>query len=247
MANYLNEYFDAAGDQENLNRTPLSGGSGVLGGDSLKPQVALYAAIASLALAASLCTALLTLGETSLITWLILILSFLGAFTYSTPPLRLVASGLGELIVSILVAVLVPTFAFTLQAGEVHALLAVSSMPLVALHMAMLITLEFPDYNADRTSGKRTMMVRLGWRMAMRIHDFAIGIATISVLIGLWMGLPTRIAISMAITIPLAAAQIWQMSRIRRGFPPHWRMLTVGGAALFILAVYFELIGFLLS
>jgi 1,4-dihydroxy-2-naphthoate octaprenyltransferase len=247
MAQYLNEYFDASGDRMNTNRTPLSGGSGVLGADGLKPQVALYAAIASMALVASLSTALLTLGEASIFVWAILILGLLGAITYSAPPLRLVASGYGELIVSFLVAALVPAFAFVLQTEELHALLAASSMPLMALHLAMLVVLEFPDYAADRSSGKLTLTVRLGWRMAMRIHDFALAIAVLSVLIALWIGMPTRIAISMAIALPLAAAQIWQLSRIRRGFPPRWRMLTVGGVALFILAVYFELIGFVLA
>jgi 1,4-dihydroxy-2-naphthoate octaprenyltransferase len=247
MANYLNEYFDAAGDRSNTNRTPLTGGSGVLGTDGLKPQVALYAAITSLALAASLSTALLTLGEPSILAWAILILGLLGAIAYSAPPLRLVASGYGELIVSILVAALVPAFAFVLQTGELHALLAASSMPLIALHLAMLIVLEFPDYAADRDSGKLTLTVRLGWRTAMRIHDFSLGIAVLCVLIALWIGTPIRIAISMAIALPLGAAQVWQLSRIRRGFPPRWRMLTVGGAALFILAVYFELIGYILA
>jgi 1,4-dihydroxy-2-naphthoate octaprenyltransferase len=247
MAQYLNEYFDAAEDRNNTNRTPLSGGSGVLGADGLRPQVALYAAIVSLALAASLSTALLTLGESSPLVWVILILGLLFAVAYSAPPLRLVASGYGELIVSVLVAALVPAFAFILQTGELHALLAASSLPLIALHLTMLIALEFPDYAADRSNGKLTLTVRLGWRMAMRLHDFALGMAALSVLSALWIGLPTRIAISMAITLPLAAAQIWQLSRIRRGFPPRWRMLTVGGVALFILAVYFELIGFVLS
>ena len=246
-ANYLNEYFDAAGDRTNTNRTPLSGGSGVLGADGLKPHVALYAAIASMALTASLSTALLKLGDPSILAWTILILGLLGAIAYSAPPLRLAASGYGELIVSILVSALVPAFAFVLQTGELHALLAASSMPLIALHLAMLVVLEFPDYAADLSSGKRTLTVRLGWRTAMRIHDFALGFAVLSLLIALWIGMPTRIAISMTITLPLATAQVWQLSRIRRGFPPRWRMLTIGGVAVFILAVYFELIGFILT
>ncbi|HEY69752.1 MAG TPA: prenyltransferase [Anaerolineae bacterium] len=247
MAQYLNEYFDAAGDRTNTNRTPLSGGSGVLGADGLKPQVALYAAIACMALTASLSTALLTLSDSSILAWAILFLGLLGAISYSAPPLRLVASGYGELIVSVLVAALVPAFAFVLQTGELHVLLAASSMPLIALHLAMLIVLEFPDYAADHNSGKRTLTVRLGWRMAMRIHDFSLGMAVLSLVIALWIGMPTRIAISMAIALPLAAAQIWQLSRIRRGLPPRWRILTIGGVALFILAVYFELIGFVLA
>jgi 1,4-dihydroxy-2-naphthoate octaprenyltransferase len=59
VAQYLNEYYDAAGDRQNTNRTALSGGSGVLGPGALKPQVALYAAFFAFALVASLATVLL--------------------------------------------------------------------------------------------------------------------------------------------------------------------------------------------
>ncbi len=247
MAQYLNEYFDAAGDRANRNRTSLSGGSGVLGSTGLKPRVALYAAVAVLAVAVSLATALLTRASISPSAGLILGIGFLGAFACSTPPLRLVSSGYGEFLVSVLVAALVPSFGYALQTGGLHVLIALASFPLIALHMAMLIALQLPDYTADLKSDKRTLSVRLGWRMAMRIHDGAIVVAAISVGIAALAGLPIRIALSMAITMPLAGAQIWQMWRIRRGFVPLWRTLTLGAVALLALAVYFELIGFLLS
>lgn len=247
MAQYLNEYFDFTGDRANQNRTALSGGSGVLGSEGLRPQVALYAAISVLALAASLATVLLMTTGSSLTAWLILGMGFLGAFAYSAPPLRLVSSGYGELMASVLVAALVPSFGYALQSESLHLMLALASFPLVALHMAMLIALELPDYTADQKSGKHTLLVRLGWRMAMRIHNGAIILAALSLIGATLIGLPIRIAISMAIALPLAAAQIWHMWRIRRGLTPLWRTLTLGAVALFVLAAYFELIGFLLA
>jgi 1,4-dihydroxy-2-naphthoate octaprenyltransferase len=247
MAQYLNEYFDAAGDSANPNRTPLSGGSGVLSPEGLDPRVALYAAVAVLAVAVSLTTALHIRVNISPSVWLILVLGFIGAFAYSAPPLRLVSSGYGEVMISVLVAALVPSFGYALQTGGLHILIALASFPLIALHMAMVIALQLPDYTADRQSDKRTLAVRLGWRVAMRIHNGAIVVAAISMVIGVLVGLPMRIALSMAIAMPLAGAQIWQMWRIRRGFAPLWRTITLGAVALFALVVYFELIGFLLT
>lgn len=247
MAQYLNEYFDAAGDLANQNRTFLSGGSGVLGPKGLNPRIALYAAVAVLAAAASLSTVMFMRAGVSATVWLILGLAFLGAFAYSAPPLRLVSSGYGELTISTLVSGLVPLFGFALQARELHLLLALASLPLIALHLAMVIALQLPDYAADLKSNKRTLAVRLGWQVAMRIHDGAIAIAFVCVVIAALLGLPARIAFSMAITLPLAGAQVWQLWRIRRGFSPLRRTLTWGAVALFTLAVYFELIGFLLA
>jgi 1,4-dihydroxy-2-naphthoate octaprenyltransferase len=244
IAQYLNEYFDAPGDRQNPNRTALSGGSGVLGPDGLAPQVALFAAFSAFALVASLATTLLVRGGSSPVTWLILCLGLLVSIVYSAPPVRLVSSGFGELAVSILVAGLVPSFGYSLQAGGLHILLAQATFPLIAIHMAMLIALQLPDFPADQQSGKKTLSVRLGWRVAMRIHDASLLVASASLVAAALLGFPMRILYSIAIALPLAAAQIWQLWRIRRGFAPLWRSLTLGAVALFTLVVYFELIGF---
>ena len=57
MTHYLNEYHDAAGDQQNQSRTLLSGGSGVIGPGGLPAKVALYSAVISAGLAATIASA----------------------------------------------------------------------------------------------------------------------------------------------------------------------------------------------
>jgi 1,4-dihydroxy-2-naphthoate octaprenyltransferase len=247
MTHYLNEYFDSPADRDNPKRTPLSGGSGALGPDGLPRKVALYAGILSLALAATIVSAALVSGAMSVLAWMLLILIFLGAYFYSAPPLRLISSGYGEIAASVVVAGLLPSFSYAVQTGEIHRLLLMSTTPLMALSFAMLLVFELPDYATDLKHAKRTFMVRLGWEAAMRAHDLAVVFALLSLAVGYLNGLPPRVALGALIATPLGLAQVWQMRRIRMGFPPRWTTLTASALALFALTAYLELAGYLLS
>ena len=247
MTHYLNEYYDSDADQENTSRTWLTGGSGAIGPESLPKSVAIYAAVLTLALAATISTAALITGAFPLLVWPVLLLGFLGAFFYSTPPLRLVSTGYGELAAALVVAGLTPTLAYVLQTGELHRLLLMSTTPLVALSFAMIIVFELPDYATDLKHGKQTLMVRLGLSAAMRAHDIAIVFALISFAIAFSLGLPSRVSLSALIVLPLAAAQMWQLNRIRKGYPTKWTSLTFSALGLFVIAAYLQLAGYLLT
>ncbi len=247
MAHYLNEYFDYPGDITNESRTPFTGGSGALGPDGLPREVALYAALICMGLAGSITALLLIQGWVPIVTWVLIIISFLGAFFYSAPPIRLLTSGYGELSTSLIVAGFLPAIAFSLQTGELHRLLIMTSTPLVALHFAMILAFELPDYASDQKLEKRTLMIRVGWQTGMRIHDFAILFAVFSFIVGYFNGLPPRVAYGSLIALPLAIAQLWQMERIRRGFPPRWTTLVLGALGLFGLTAYLVFIGYVLS
>lgn len=245
MTQYLNEYYDARIDRENTNRTQFSGGSGVLGPEGLPRQVALYSAATCVALAGTLVSVSVFNNLIPLIAWLILILIFVGAFFYNVPPIRLISSGYGEITTSILVAMLLPSFSFALQTGNLDRLILISTIPLAALHFAMMVVFQLPDYASDVKYDKKNLMVRLGWSRAMRLHDIAILLAIGSLIVAFFNGLPQRVAFGSLIVLPLALAQIWQMGRIRRGFPVRWRTLTFSAVGLFSLEVYLQIIGFL--
>ncbi len=247
MTHFLNEYFDERADEQNDTRTLFSGGSGAVGEAKLPRRVALQAALVTLALIAIFTSLLLRRGEISLLAWSLALLGFAGAFFHAAPPLRLISSGYGELVASFVVAGLVPAFAFALFTGRLHRLLVMSAAPLIALHFAMIIALELPDYACDMKFGKRTLIVRLGWQAAMRMHDTAILLAVLLLLLAYLNGLPSRVALGSLIALPLALAQIWQMNRIRLGYPARWRVFTAGAVALFGLTLYLEMIGYILS
>lgn len=237
---YLNEYFDFPQDALNPNRTPFTGGSGVLGiGEGkLRPVVALFASYAALSGLAFLTYGLSSAGALNSLVATIMVLAVFGAVFYSVPPLRLSSSGFGELSASTLLAILVPAFGFVLQTGELHRLLALTTFPLLPLTMASMLGLEFPDYSTDLKVGKLVLFVRLGWENALRFHHLLIASAYLLFAVSFAYGLPAAIAIPPLFTLPLAGFQIWYMSRIGDGLKPNWNVLTLTALSMTALTAY---------
>ena len=239
---YLNEYFDSLADQRNINRTFLTGGSGVLGEGKLPRRVALMAAITCLGILASITVVLISYIALPPEAVLIMILAFFGAFFYSVPPIKLEASGYGELTTTILVAIMVPAYAFILQSGELHRLIAMSAFPLAATHLSMLLAFELPDYANDAKFEKRTIMVRLGWQNGMILHNILVLSAFLLFTIAGLFGYPKFAMLAGLLPLPLGLFQIWQMRRIANGARPNWNALIIGSVALFASMAY--LLGF---
>ncbi len=239
MAHYLNEYWDVEADRFNTSRTFFTGGSGVLPEGGLSRETTLAAALTCLAVAGATALMLIFQYRVGPGSWVVMGLGFLGAFFYSSPPLALAGSGYGELTTSVLVAGLVPALGHWLQAGRPNLLLVIATAPLVLLHYAMLLAFEYPDFLSDEASGKRTMLVRLGRRRGLSLHNvligFAFGLAVVSPL----LSLPVQVAGSMIFTTPLAVWQIITMRRLQRGEPVSFNRLTFGAVALFALTAYF--------
>jgi 1,4-dihydroxy-2-naphthoate octaprenyltransferase len=167
-----------------------------------------------------------------------MLFAFVGSVFYSTPPLRLEGSGYGELLASVIIAFLVPAFAFLLQAGEFHRLLPMTTFSLTTLLLSTLIAFELPDYASDFKYGKRTLVVRIGSDYGFTLHNILILSSYLLLGIAAVFGLPNFVLVSGMLTLPLGLFQIWQMRRIASGLKPNWTMLTVGALATFGLMTY---------
>jgi 1,4-dihydroxy-2-naphthoate octaprenyltransferase len=239
-AQYLNEYFDPAllSGGQGQKRTPFSGGSGALGSGKLPRPVALWAGLTCLTIAASLTVLLIRDFGHSPVVLLILGLIFLGEFLYCVPPFRLVSSGYGEIIMSIIVAGFVPALAFLLQGHDFHRLLIMVSFPLTTLHIVMLLALEFPDYASDLKYGIRPLLIRIGWQKGMLIHNILILGSFVLSGFAILFGLPLRIALPSLFVLPIGLFQIWMMNRIADGAKPNWGLLTLVAVSTFSLTTY---------
>lgn len=237
-AQYLNEYFDSPADAVNPNRTPFSGGSGAVGPGKLSRNTVLLAAVTMLTIVASLTVLLINRAPATPLLIVVLVLGFLGAFFYSVPPVRLVTSGYGELTTSFLVAFLVPGFAFLLQTGSFHRLLLVSALPLTALHLAMMLVFEFPDYATDLKFEKETLLVRIGWERGMVMNNLLILAAFLLLGLAAILSVPAGIILPSFLLLPFGLLQIWQMRVIAAGGKPNWTLMGLTGIILFAGVAY---------
>ena len=101
---------------------------------------------------------------------------------YTVPPARLVYSGFGELIQSVMLAWLPASFAFLLQSGEYHRLIGFATFALVLMGLAWLLALDFPGFATDQKHGRRTLLLRIGWERAVPLHH-AVLLAAYSLLL----------------------------------------------------------------
>ncbi len=239
-AQYLNEYFDPVvliADQ-NQKHTPFSGVTGAIGAEKLSRQVALWAGLICLAIAASLTASMIQfVGLSSTIT-LILVTIFVGEVLFALPPVRLVSSGFGEIEMSIINVALVPALAFLIQRHDFHQLLVMVAFPLTTLHIGMLLALELPDYASDISQGKRPLLIRLGWQRGMLLHNLLIILSFIILGMAFIFGLPLNVVWPVILVFPFAVFQIWQMNRIADGVKPNWNLLVLSAISTFGLAAY---------
>jgi 1,4-dihydroxy-2-naphthoate polyprenyltransferase len=174
MVHYANDYFDRAADTH-ATRTVWSGGSGIVSTGALAPGVALAAALVCAALGL-LVTAHFALAGNPTVAWLGLSIGVL-AWCYSAPPIRLAARGLGELDTALVVAVLVPCTGYAAFAGRLDEPLSGVVTSTALAMFAMMLCVELPDAGADRTAGKRNLVVRLGPSRAWQLITLAAVIA----------------------------------------------------------------------
>ena len=244
MTHYLNEYWDVEADRLNHNRTPFSGGSGVLVRGDLPRATAFTAAVVCLVVAAAMASWLIFISAMPSSAGVLLFLCFLGAYFYSSPPFTLVSTGYGELTTSLVVAGLVPALGHVLQAHQPSLLVLLATAPLMVLHLAMLLAFEFPDFLSDEAAGKRTLLVRVGRHTGARVHNalilLALGLAGGAV----YIGLPRQVALAIVLTSPLALLQIRLVRRLQRGDRVSFARLTFLGLLLFGLAASFTTFSF---
>ena len=237
---YLNEYFDPASfaNDPSSKQTPFSGGSGAIGAGKLPRQVAIWSGLTCLTITTSLIVLILKDLEINSVGFFILVLIVLGEMLYALPPIRLVSSGYGELIMSIIIAGLIPAWAFLLQGNDFHKLLIMVAFPLTTLHLGMLLALEFPDYASDLKQGKKPIIIRIGWQRGMLLHNVLILASFVLLGLAFVFGLPLRLGWPVFLVLPVGLFQIWMMNRIGDGAKPNWNLLVLIALSTFYLTSY---------
>ncbi len=214
-ANVANDFFDhlSGNDEANHNLTPFSGGSRVIQQGLMTPLAVIVEAGLLWAAGVGI-GAVLAIRLNSAFLWLVTFAGFAGGFLYTAPPVRLGYRGFGECAFAIIFGVLPVMGAFYLQTG------ALAVWPLIpgalsGLLVALILFVnEFPDEEADRATGKRTLVVILGRDRAARAYYVAMGGTYVAAGLAAWLVPPMRVAgILFMATAPLLAVTLRYAAR----------------------------------
>ena len=214
--NMSNDYFDHLSGNDTFEHelTPFSGGSRTIQNGVLAPEKVLRWSLVFYLLGIVAGVYLLAVRG-----WGIAVVGLIGlflAFFHNAPPIRLyhLAPGMGELAIGIGCGPLVVLGAYYAQTQRFAPQALVASLPLAFLIAAVLCANEFPDSEADRHVGKKTLPVVLGKEQAAWAYILMVAGAYVSILAGTALGVLPPTALLGMLTIPLA----WQATRRMRRF-----------------------------
>jgi 1,4-dihydroxy-2-naphthoate octaprenyltransferase len=205
-SNMSNDYFDhlSGTDEENRELTPFSGGSRVIQDGTLGARQVLTTSTILYLIGAAI-GVYLAWARGWMVLWLGLIGVFM-AFFHNAPPVNLysLAPGLGELAVGLgfgPVAVLGTTY---VQAQQLDLKALWASIPVGLLIAAVLYINEFPDYQADKAAGKKTLPVVLGRERAVWGYVALLVATYLAVVIGVVLRILPFTALLALLSAPLA-------------------------------------------
>lgn len=234
LTHFSNDYFDRMADQLHPHRPRWSGGSGVLPEGLLPARWALVAACGAGGAALLAAARLALVVRPGALTALLLAGAIGLAWSYSSPPLRLHATGFGELAGAGLLAILTPLIGYHLQGGTRNVSTVLALLPLAALQLAMLINVSLPDVPSDGAAGKRTLAVRIGPRGAARVAALTYLAAYLLLPPLVASGLPRGHALAYLAWSPLAAWQIWELLHGAGQDPGRWDRLAFWSIGLVV-------------
>lgn len=148
-------------------------------------------------------------------------------FLYAVPPIRLSARGYGEFLLCVIVANIIPAFAFLLQVDVLHKLVPLITFPLTGFYLAMLISTSLKKYFSDMLAGRQTMIIILDWKMSLDLHNWLIGGSFLLLATNSLLGLPWNLVWPMFLSVPIFGFTLFELHRIRNGSKPRWLLLDL--------------------
>ena len=194
---YAGEYYDLEEDKlsAELERNPFSGGTQAILKGLVPHNQAKIASYLTIILAGIIGLILQFYYKTGSWTIPLGIVGMIAGFFYSTPPLRWVKRGVGELLIGFCYGWLPVAAAFYLQTGTIDNIVHWVSIPIGCTIFNVILINEFPDYPADLIEGKRNLVVRLGKNIGALIYIAMTITSWIVFGLGMRQGLPAVTAL----------------------------------------------------
>lgn len=202
--NVLNDYFDCkSGIDFETQKTPFSGGSGVLTDGLLKPQSVYKFGVACLALAL-----LIGIYLTLISGWQLLppiILGGLVAYFYTS---HLTMWPVGEFWAGLCMGSLPVLGTYFIQTGSYSPQALAASLPPGLLTTNLLLLNEFPDAEPDKRGGRRHLVITLGKRKASRLYAALMVVTYLCIVAGVVARLMPAITLIALASVAFAATAV---------------------------------------
>ena len=194
----LNDYWDfKRGIDTKTTRTKMSGGTGVLPEGLLKPSSVYRAGIVFLIIG-SLIGSYFVMTHGILIA-IILGFAILSIYFYST---KIVDSGLGEFFVAVKGSMIV-IGTFFIQSGDVNVESILAGIVIGTLSSLVLFIASFPDHDADKSKGRKTLVIVVGKKKAIKLFWIFPLISYVVILIGVSVSLFPVLSLITLLSFPL--------------------------------------------
>jgi len=202
--NVFNEYFDyQSGLDFETQKTPFSGGSGVLTAGLIEPRRAYLLGAACLFIDAVIGIYFVIVQGWGLLP--VILLGGLFAYFY-TPYIS--RWRIGEVAAGLGLGSLVVLGAYFVQTGQYTWEVLVTSLAPGFLTANLLLLNEFPDVEADRQVGRRNLVMALGRKRAAWLYTILMVCTYLSIVLGVVFRLMPWPALVALLTIPLARKAI---------------------------------------
>ena len=194
----LNDYWDyKRGIDTATKRTKMSGGTGVLPEGLLKPSTVYRAGIGSLILGSVIgFYFVLTDG---IIIAVILSFAILSIYFYST---KIVDSGLAEFFVAVKGTMIV-LGTFFIQSNQITLESILAGIVVGVLSSLVLFIASFPDHDADKSKGRKTLVITVGKKNATYLFWIFPTISYSLIILGISIGIFPILSFITLFSIPL--------------------------------------------
>ncbi len=123
--------------------------------------------------------------------------------------------------------------------------MALALLPFAALVGVMMLAIAFPDYEADRATGKRTLLVVLGQERAAQLYSGLLVTGYVTPWLFLGRG-PLTVLLAEAATLPVAVLSLRELWRGGYRQPDRFGRNTFLGVGTVVAVALSEVIGFIL-
>ena len=194
----LNDFWDfKRGIDTKTPKTKMSGGTGVLPEGLLKPSSVYRAGIAFLVIGSAI-GAYFVLTD-GIIIAIILGFAILSIYFYST---KIVDSGLGEFFVAVKGSMIV-LGTFFIQSGQITLESILAGIVVGSLSSLVLFIASFPDHDADKSKGRKTLVIAVGKQKATKLFWMFPLVSYGAIIVGVSLNLFPFISLISFFSIPL--------------------------------------------